>query len=172
MRIIFLSIILLAIAFTSNAQQVLMLQRKGNPRNFLLVPTPKDVKLKLWNGKMILGTLTSIEKNEFVLNGNESFPIDSVKFFYFYNPNTYKYLIGTYTGFSFLGSSILTLAIVGNDRAMNLYEDVVPVLLFFDIVYFTTSYLTLNMKRQVDLRNWNSLIIDSPEGNNMRYHLE
>lgn len=172
MRIIFLSFILLALFLSSNAQQVLMLQRKSNPRNFLVVPTPKEVKLKLWNGKIFNGTLTSIEKNEFILNGNESFIFDSVQFFYFYNPNTYKYLIGTYTGFSFLGSSLLTLAIIGNDRAMMEFGDLVPALMFVDVLYFTTSYLTLNLKRKVDLRSWNKLIVNSPEGNNMRFHTE
>ena len=172
MRIIFLSLIILAIAFTTNAQQVLMLQRKSNPRNFLVVPTPKDVKLKMWNGKIFKGTLTAIEKNEFVIDGSASFPFDSVQFFYFYNPNTYKYLIGTYTGISFFGSTLLTLAIAGNDRAMMEFGELIPVLIFIDVLYFATSYMTLNMKRKVDLRSWNKIIVDSPEGNNMRYHLE
>lgn len=149
-----------------------MLQRKSNPRNFLVVPTPKEVKLKMWNGNVFKGQLTSIENNEFVIDGSESFLFDSVQFFYFYNPNTYKYLLGTYTGFSFLGSTMLTLAIAANDRAMIEYGELIPALVFIDVLYFTTSYLTLNLKRKVDLRSWNKIVVVSPEGNNMRYHLE
>lgn len=172
MRIIFLSLILIAFVFNSNGQQVLMLQRKSNPRNFLVIPTPKEVKLKMWNGKMFKGKLTSLENNEFVIDGNKSFAFDSVQFFYFYNPNTYKYLIGTYTGFSFFGSTLLTLAIASNDRVMMDYGELVPALVFIDVLYFTTSYLTLNMKRKVDLRSWNKKVVNSPEGNNMRFHTE
>lgn len=149
-----------------------MLQRKSNPRNFLVVPTPKEVKLKLWNGKVITGQLTSLEKDEFVIDGNKSFPFDSVQFFYFYNPNTYKYLLGTYSGFSFFGSTLLTLAILSNDRALMDYGEMVPALVFIDAVYFTASYLSFNLKRKIDLRSWNKLIIISPEGNNMRFHAE
>ncbi len=172
MRIFFLSLILVAISFFTNAQQVLMLQEKKAPRNFLVVPTPKNVVLKLLSGKIIKGQLTSIEKNEFVIDGSESFSIDSVKFFYFYNPNPYKYLIGTFSGFSFLGSSLLTLAIMSNDYTKQQYSGVLPVLVFFDAAYLTTSYLMLNMKRKVDLRSWNKIILDSPEGSNMRFHME
>ena len=172
MRIIFLSLIISAFVFNSNTQQVLMLQRKSNPINFLVVPTPKEVKLKMWNGKMFKGKLTSLENNEFVIDGNESFAFDSVQFFYFYNPNTYKYLIGTYTGFSFFGSTLLTLAIANNDRAIMDYGELVPALVLIDVLYFTTSYLTLNMKRKVDLRIGNKIVVNSPEGNNMRFHTE
>lgn len=121
---------------------------------------------------MFKGKLTSLENNEFLIDGNESFAFDSVQFFYFYNPNTYKYLIGTYTGFSFFGSTLLTLAIASNDRAMMDYGELVPALVFIDVLYFTTSYLTLNMKRKVDLRSWNKIVVNSPEGNNMRFHTE
>lgn len=172
MRKFFLSVLIIAITLTSNAQQVLMLQRKSNPRNFLVVPTPKEVKLKLWNGKIIKGQLTTIENKEFVIDGSESFPFDSVQFFYFYNPNTYKNLIGTYTGFSFFGSSLLTLAIASNDKAMMEFGELVPALIFIDVLYFTTSYLTLNLKRKVDLRSWNKISVNSPEGDNMRFHTE
>ncbi len=172
MRPILVLFLILSLAFNSNAQQVLMLQKKSAPRNFLVVPTPKEIKLKLLNGKVFKGTLTAIEKNEFVLDGSASFPFDSVQFFYFYNPNTYKYLIGTYTGISFFGSTLLTLAIASNDRAMLEFGEIVPVLFFIDVLYFTTSYLTLNLKRKVDLRNWNKIVVNSPEGNNMRFHLE
>ncbi|MEI7801996.1 MAG: hypothetical protein WCI97_05090 [Bacteroidota bacterium] len=165
-------LILVASAFTSNAQQVLMLQRKSNPRNFLVVPTPKEVKLKLWNGKIIKGQLTTIEGNEFVIDGSESFPFDSVQFFYFYNPNTYKYVIGTYTGFAFFGSSVLTLALAGNDRAMMEYGELIPVLVFYDFANFFATYMLLNAKRKVDLRSWNKIVVNSPEGNNMRFHTE
>ncbi len=172
MRSVSLLILILSLAFISNAQQILMLQRKSNPRNFLVVPTPKEVKLKLCNGKILKGTLTAIEKNEFVLDGSASFPFDSVQFFYFYNPNTYKYLIGSFTGISFMASTLLTLAIASNDRAMLQIGEILPVLVFIDVIYFTTSYLTLNLKRRVDLRNWNKIMVNSSEGKNMRFHME
>ena len=168
--ILFFSV--LFVASITNAQQVLLLQEKKAPRNFLTVPTPKNVSLKLWNGKMIVGQLTSIEKNDFIMDGSQAFCIDSVKFIYFYNPNPYKYIIGTYAGFSFVGTTALTVAILSNDRAKREFAGLIPVLVFFDVVYFTTSYLMLNLKRKIDLRSWNKIILNSPEGNNMRFHME
>ena len=43
--ILFFSV--LFVASITNAQQVLLLQEKKAPRNFLTVPTPKNVSLKL-----------------------------------------------------------------------------------------------------------------------------
>ena len=155
------------------AQQVLMLQNKTSPRRFLVIPTPKEVRLRLQNGKIIKGTLTGIEDKELVMNGEESFPFDSVRFFSFYNPNTYKTLIGSYATFSFLGSSLLTSLVLSDPRLQyQLGDGVVGTLVFADIFYFTTSYLMFGMKRKVDMRKWNEIIVKTPEGDNMRFHLE
>ena len=164
--------VILFVAQAADAQQVLMLQRKSSPRHFLVVPTPKSVSIKTFSGHVIKGQLTSIENKEFVIDGSQSFQFDSVKLFCFYNPNPYKYFFGTITGLTFVETSALIVLIASDDRALNELGRYIPVLLFYDMLNFTTSYLLFNLKRQVDLRNYNLIVVNSPEGNNMRYHNE
>ena len=172
MKVLKILLLILFVAHAASAQQVLMLQRKTSPRHFLVVPTPKSVSLKTYSGHVIKGQLTAIEKNEFVIDGSQSFPFDSVKLFCFYNPNPYKYFLGTITGIVFIETSVLIVLIASDDRVLLEAGRFLPLLLFYDMLNFTTSYLMFNLKRQVDLRNYNLIEVNSPEGNNMRYHNE